>query len=335
MRFPIATLILLGFSTFSARAECIGTNLLDTMPAEQRAQIDAAVSNVPFARGFMWLARKGDQKITIVGTYHFPDPRHQKTMLRILPALRDAAVLYVEAGPEEEAKLTTALERDPDLMVDARGPTLPERLNDKEWQALSEAMAARGMPAAVTSRLRPWYVSMMLGISPCMMTQMQKGMDDGLDQLLVEKAQEMNIPVASLEPWDTVFTLFDDLTPEQEIGMIRTSLPVANHADDYGVTLGDAYFDGDIWAIWEFGRFDAYRNSEMGREEVNSMLNMAQVQMMDRRNQSWIAPLTKAAADAARRGKSVVAGFGALHLPGENGVLRLLEKQGWTIAPLR
>ena len=38
-----------------------------------------------------------------------------------------------------------------------------------------------------------------------------------------------------------------------------------------------------------------------------------------------------AAVDAAGRGKGVVAAFGALHLPGDNGVLRLLERDGWTI----
>lgn len=55
--------------------------------------------------------------------------------------------------------------------------------------------------------------------------------------------------------------------------------------------------------------------------------------MMDKRNESWIAPLTRAArqaADAAPGGQ-VVAGFGALHLPGERGVLRLLEKDGWQV----
>ena len=35
---------------------------------------------------------------------------------------------------------------------------------------------------------------------------------------------------------------------------------------------------------------------------------------------------------AAAQGKPVVAAFGALHLPGETGVLRLLQAEGWTIA---
>ena len=58
---------------------------------------------------------------------------------------------------------------------------------------------------------------------------------------------------------------------------------------------------------------------------------LAQERLMDRRNRAWIAPLTQAAEAAAPKGTEVVAAFGALHLPGEEGVLRLLERDGWTV----
>lgn len=94
----------------------------------------------------------------------------------------------------------------------------------------------------------------------------QGGESGGLDHLLVAEAQDAGTPVRSLEPWDTIFGLFEGLTPEQELDMIRASLPAASYADDYAVTLTDAYFDGDVWKIWEFGRFDAYANSGLSRK---------------------------------------------------------------------
>lgn len=318
----------------AAASDCVGTNLFDTMPPAQRAEIDAAVAGIPYHEGILWRADKGDRTITLVGTYHFGDPRHHAMLTRLGPVIADAAVLFVEAGPEEERRLTEALTADPTLMVDPVGPTLPERLDDRDWALLSKAMADRGTPAVVTSKLRPWYVAMMLGISPCMMRQMSEGGEGGLDHLLVERAEAMAVPVRALEPWDTVFTLFRDLTPAQEIEMIRTALPAAGYADDYAVTLTEAYFAGDIWAIWEFGRFDAYRHSDLTRKQIDAQMDLAQQQLMDGRNRAWIAPLTGAAADAAAGGKGIVAGFGALHLPGEQGVLRLLEKDGWTITRL-
>ena len=116
--------------------------------------------------------------------------------------------------------------------------------------------------------------------------------------------------------------------------MIRAALPAADHADDYAITLTDAYFRGDVWTIWEFGRFDAYAKSGMTRDKVDAQMDLAQTKLMDRRNQSWIPHLTTAADAAGLADRGVVAGFGALHLPGENGVLRLLEKDGWTIKRL-
>lgn len=332
---PVLTALALLLSPLPVTAsECQGRNLFDTMPPGQRAEIEAAVAGVPHHRGLLWRASKGDQVMTLVGTYHFGDPRHDAMLARLEPVIADAAVLLVEAGPEEERKLTEALSADPTLMVDPTGPTLPERLDDPDWAALSAAMAERGTPAVITSRLRPWYVAMMLGISPCMMRQMAEGGADGLDHRLVERAEALDLPVRALEPWDTVFTLFNHLTPAQEIEMIRAALPAAAHADDYAVTLTEAYFAGDVWAIWEFGRFDAYRNSGLTRDQVDAQMRLAKEQLMDRRNRAWIAPLTQAAQDAAQQGKGIVAGFGALHLPGDQGVLRLLERDGWVIERL-
>lgn len=315
--------------------DCVGRNLLDDLPAETREQLDAAVEAVPYHRGLLWRASKGDQRITLVGTYHFQDPRHDAMMQRLEPAFADAAALLVEAGPEEEAQLSEALSRDPSLTVVVDGPTLPERLTPDEWAMLSDAMAARGVPAVLAAKMQPWYVSMMLSISPCVLRGVAENGDvRGLDDLLIEQAEEIDLPVQALEPWDTVFTLFSDLTQAQEEDMIRATLPAAQYADDYAVTMSEAYFGADVWAIWEFGRFDAYDNSGLNRAEVDAQMALAKSRLMDARNESWIAPLEQAAGRAAAEGRSVLAGFGALHLPGEEGVLRLLERRGWTIERL-
>lgn len=330
-----ATLLLFGLALPGLAAECRGRNLFDDMPAARLAELKAATRDIPFHQGLFWRATKAGQTVTLIGTYHFDDPRHGATMAQFGPQIDAAASLLVEAGPEEEARLTRALADDPALLVDATGPTLPERMPDAEWTALWQALQARGLPAVVTSRLRPWYVSMMLGISPCMMQAVkEKGEAGGLDHQLVRRAQAAQVPVRALEPWNTVFTLFQGMTPQEEIDMIRASMPAAEYADDYTVTLTDAYFSGDSWLIWEFGRLDAYDKSGLTRAEVDAQMRLAQEKLMDRRNQSWIAPIEQAASAAAREGKGIVAGFGALHLPGRMGVLSLLQDRGWTITPI-
>lgn len=145
----------------------------------------------------------------------------------------------------------------------------------------------------------------------------------------------MEIPILAVEPWETVFKLFSGLTPEEEIEMVRMSLPTAQYADDYAVTLTDAYFAGDVWTIWEFGRFDAYANTALSHEIIDEQMELGKRRLMDQRNQSWIAPVTTGAeAATAKEGKGVVLAVGALHLPSEDGVLCLPERDGWTIERL-
>lgn len=325
----------LAIAPLAALAECRGTNLLSAMPPARLAAIEAASARVPFHHGLFWQATRGDQRLTLLGTYHFGDPRHAAVMAQFGPEVDAAGALLVEAGPEEEQRLAEAMQRDPALIMDAKGPTLPERMTPEDWTALWQAMEVRGLPAVVTSRLRPWYVSVMLSVSPCMLKAMKANGDSGgLDHALIARAEASGVPVRALEPWDTVFGLFNDMTPKEEIDMIRAAMPAAEYADDYTVTLTEAYFSGDSWLIWEFGRQDAYDHSGLSRAEVDEQMRLAQDKLMDQRNRAWIAPIEAAAADAARSHKGVVVGFGALHLPGENGVLSLLQQRGWTISPI-
>lgn len=332
-----AVTFMLGCGVAAAQASvCEGQNLFQTMAPERLAAIEAATEAVPFRRGLLFRATRGEKEMLLVGTYHFDDPRHAGLLARVAPEIDKAAALFVESGPGEQAQLTEAMTRDPTLMVDPTGPTLPERLTPDEWDTLSQALSDRGIPAIMASRMRPWYVSMMLGISPCMIRQMAEagGVADGLDHKLMDRAESQDLPIRALEPWDTVFSLFDDLTPEQELDMIRANLPAASHADDYAVTLTDAYFEGDVWKIWEFARNDAYENSGLDHAEIDAQLELVQSRLMDDRNRAWIEVLIDGANEASQDGRGIVAGFGALHLPGEAGVLNLLAQEGFRIERL-
>ncbi|WP_245727368.1 TraB/GumN family protein [Paracoccus isoporae] len=331
----IAFVLALSAAALPAAAQCVGQNLIAALPEAQRAEIAQRSAAMPYHRGLYWRARKGAAQITMIGTFHFDDPGHDAIVAALTPVIAEAETLLVEMGPEEEARMKARMEADPGLLVSLDGPTLPERLSQEDWQALSEALEARGVPAVMASRMRPWYAATILSLAPCMMRQMaEPDAEGGLDRQLMDVAQRENVALRALEPWDTVLTIFGGLTPQEEIDLIRYSLPSAAHADDYAVTMADAYADQDVWSVWEFVRLDAYRNSGLTRAEVDAMTAEAQDVLMDRRNRNWIAPLTDAAQDAAADGRAVVAAFGALHLPGENGVLRLLEREGWAIERL-
>ena len=324
----LAVSLLLCLPAGGALAACAGKDLLPTLDATHRAEIAAAVDALAYGRGNAWRATKGDAVIHLVGTYHLDDPRHDAVMERLSPAIDAAGTVLVEAGPEEQAALEAEMMRRPDRLFAMEGPTLPERLEEADWKALSAAMQERGLPGFVAAKMQPWYVAMLLGIPACAMADMA-GDPNGLDTRIIARAAARGIPVRALEPYDTVFTLFDGMAPAEQIDMIRATLAMNARAEDFAVTLTTAYFAEDVRVTWELGRLAALDLPGETPESVDADLAAMEELLMFRRNRSWIPVIEAAAAEGP-----VFAAFGALHLSGQDGVLALLEREGFRIERL-
>lgn len=307
-----------------AQARCAGANLLDALPPAELAALHAAAQAVPYASGNFWRATRGLQTVHIIGTYHFEDPRHEAAFAAATPALASATTLLVEAGPAEAAALDERVAREPGVMTITDGPTLPELLPEAEWQALSAAMRARGMPGFMAAKIQPWFLSMMLGIAPCDMARMETGR--GLDQMLIDAALAREIPVKALEPYDTLFTLFDGMSQADQLAMIRSALAMEPQAEDLSVTLADSYFAEESRLIWEFTKLLTRNAPGMDPAQAARDIALMESALITDRNRAWI-PVILAAAEKG----PVVAAFGALHLAGDQGVLNLLAQEGFTL----
>lgn len=312
-------------------ATCGGRDMMADLTPDQRAKIDAAVAATPYAHGIRWTATKGDARIEIVGTYHLEDERLNATVQSLVPVLHQAAALLVEAGPAEEKALRDAIAADPSLIVDGKGPTLPERLGTADWDRLSAALKRRDILPVMASRFRPEFVATLLSVTPCEKRRLQAdGAQGGVDHRLIAAAQHSGVPILPLEPWQTALAVFDGVDEPDDLNMMRQLLFSEEGEEDYAGTVREAYLRGDIWAVWELLRQGQIVPGldEATLDRLNALI---EDRLMTRRNAQWIEPLTEAAERAAADGKPVLAAFGALHLPGENGVLRLLERDGWTI----
>ncbi len=325
-RLPIFAAALCFLATPLA-AECAGQNLFAQMPAEKLARIEAAADAVPFPRGNTWRATKGDQVITITGTYHFDDPRHLPNLEALTPAIAAASIVLVEAGPDEEKALMDLIAKDPSKIMIMEGPTLLERLPPEVWQDLSAALTLRGIPGFMAAKMQPWYVAVLLSVPPCAMDKMQD--PKGLDGLIIDTAQDLGVPVRGLEPFDTVFRIFDKMSAEETVAMIETTLAVEDRAEDYSATLADSYFAGTSRMIWEYMREESYTLPGYTRERMDAEFAAMEETLIAERNRSWIPVLEITSAKGP-----VFAAFGALHLSGESGVLNLLQAEGFDIQPL-
>ena len=327
MRAAFACLALALLTALPLRAECIGTNLINALPADERAALEARAHAVPFAQGNLWQAHRDGAQITLVGTYHLDDPRHAATLTALGPAVQSASTLLVEAGPEEESALQADVAANPERLILPSGPTPPEALGEDNWQRLSDALRARAMPPFMAAKMQPWYIMVMLSIPACQFAETASA--NGLDKQLIAQAQAAGVPVRAVEPYDTIFTIFDSIASPDQYALLMQAVDAAEAGDDMAVTLSDSYFAGENRLLWEFTKVDAQSRSGLTPEEAERYFALMEEVMISRRNHAWIAPIEAAAAQGP-----VVVAVGALHLPGEAGVLNLLAQNGWTISPL-
>lgn len=327
MKQLLHQLLALLLLTSPLAAQCSGKNLIETLPAAELETLRAAADAAPHAIGNFWAAKRGDEVIHLIGTYHFDDPRHQVTLTALAPWLENAQTLLVEAGPDEEAALKSRLAREPELMVNIDGPTMPEILPPADWARLSQALSDRGIPPFMAAKFRPWYLTMLLGIPACDMANAASA--KGLDAQLIASAQAQGLKIAALEPYDTVFGIFDTMPQQDQVDMITSALAMESKSADMSVTLADAYFAQDSRLIWEFLRAETLKLPDYAPERVQKEFDAMEESLMISRNRAWI-PVIEA---AAKTGPVVVA-FGALHLSGQQGVLHLLEAQGYLVERL-
>lgn len=306
---------------------CVGQNLFDALPAPDQARLEAQASRHPFHEGLLWTATRGDQQITLVGTLHYADPRFAPMFEVLAPVLDGATALLVEAGPEEEAQLQADMAK----LMFSEGATLPERLPEAEWQALGSAMEERGFPRFMASKMQPWFVSLMLAIPICELAEMQAG-QQGLDKQLIDAAHTQDLPRLALEPYDTIFGIFADMPPAEELLALRLALGQAAEAEDMAITMTDLYFAGRTSLIWELAMDHARAAAppELTPAELEAQIVETETLMVTDRNTRWIPVIEGAAANGP-----IMVAAGALHMPGENGVLALLQARGWQIAPFQ
>lgn len=316
---PVLTFILVLLAAPPAAAACMGHNQIELLAADTRAALVARANAAPHAQGNFWQATKGEGTITLIGTFHLDDPRHEATMARTAPLIDAATPELVEAGPQEEAALKDDLARNPALMFTTAGPTLPESLPPETWAALKQVLRHRSVPPFMAARMQPAFLSMILGGPPWAMADIQAG-SLGLDKRIIAHAAGLGIPVEALEPHGTLFTVFDDLTPAGQRDMLYVSLALASQPEDALHTLAESYFAQESRLIWELSRFQAHEGPLLPPEQIDAGFYRMEELLILGCNRAWI-PVITATADCG----PLLAAFGALHLSGHDGVLIFLR----------
>lgn len=317
-----ALLLALGLAG-PAAAACSGANLIEALPPETRAELDAAVAAAAYNEGNFWRAEKPGSIVHVIGTIHIPDPRLDTILEQVRPALAESDVLILEATTAMQADMQRTMTESPEIAFLTEGPSLIDLLGDETWAELAPELEARGVPPFLAAKFRPWLLSMTLAIPQCALAAMTEG-ELGLDARLEAAAAERHIPVETLDDMESVLALLSSGTIEEQVDMLRMTLLVDQDQDAAMVTTLDSYFSGRHRELWEFSRFLA-RDAGVGEDAFDAL----EADLLDGRNTAWAERLP-----GLIDGRDAMIAVGAAHLSGETGVLRALERLGYRLARL-
>ncbi len=271
-----------------------------------------AAAQDPYRHGLLWEihSAKGGEPDYLFGTVHSEDAR----VTRLPPAVADAfegaqhLMLELELGAETMLSLSTSL-----FLTD--GSDLQTLLGESLFRRTAQAMAGFGIPEPVLRMMKPWAVATTL-----MMPKTKTGYF--LDRVLHDQALQMGKKVSGLETAAEQMSVFEEMSLQEQKEMLQSTV---DNLEEIQATLDELialYLQRDLAGMVRLSEASMADQPPALVERMNRQLIVERNHRMTERMLPVLA-----------RGRVFVA-VGALHLPGKEGILALLERRGYRVKAL-
>lgn len=192
------------------------------------------------------------------------------------------------------------------------GQNLSDILGPQLYRRSVEAARQRGVPEVALKLYKPWAVAMLFSMPPVETGQF-------LDLVLYQRALEQGKPVAGLEAVSEQLALFDELPVADQVHLLRDALNNLDRLPIIFQRLLERYLQRDLKGLMTI-------SDQLIPEGDQPFYQRFQARLLDQRNQRMVDRLEPSLAEGG-----LFVAVGALHLPGEQGMLRLLEQRGYRI----
>lgn len=274
----------------------------------------AALADAPYSDARFWrVERAGTAPSYIFGTMHVTDP--------------DVTVLPPEVSRAFDGSQALAVEltMDPATQVVLQGAALTtdvnwidRRLDDRQRRLLADAAGQYQIPVANLRALEPWAVTAMFSFPREELLRQMNGLQP-LDMQLMDKAEASGKRLIALERVEEQIEAFTGYSDKEQIDMLTATLESVGRIDGDFARMKGAYLAGNL--------ADLSALADEGFAELDPGLSgRIQQRLIADRNRHMAERLEP----LLNQGRLFVA-VGALHLPGEGGVLNLLAQRGYRI----
>jgi hypothetical protein len=309
------------------RDKCHGTDMLAETAAKNPqayARIMAESAATKNAGAILWKVEKeGRPASYLFGTVHLTDERVTQLSPAVKSAFGRAKTIAVEVSDLSENATASVIADAAPLVMYTDGRRLDHLLSNTEYDAVKSIIGRSGMPVDMAALFKPWIVTMILSVSDCERSKVQQGARV-LDMKLAEMGKERGLEVIGLETIPAQLQALAAVPEDQQLDMLRASLKFADRANDLMETLVQLYLNRKISAAMPFQIALAH---EAGVSE-QAFVGFQQKLLVERNGKMAVA-----AEPLLERGNAFIA-VGALHLPGDRGLVALFREAGYTVSPI-
>ncbi|MDX2309348.1 MAG: TraB/GumN family protein [Hyphomicrobium sp.] len=306
-------------------SQCGGRDLIEDLKSTDPTLHEKIVSEAETVANddaILWRVEKpGVAPSHLFGTIHLTDARITTLSPAIHSALGESRTVLLEVADITPNGAASAMLEARHLAFFADGRRLNELVGADDYAQLEGLLMRAGIPPTFAPMMRPWLVTLMLASSECERAAAEKG-QPVLDMAIANAAKARGLEIEGLETVKSQLEAMANIPESQQIEMLKAAVRSAPQINDYLETMVRLYLDRRIGATWPLQIAMAARH---GIEA--SAFDGFKSDIVSKRNHG----MHEAAGPYVAKGGAFIA-VGALHLVGDDGLVALLRRDGFTVS---
>ncbi len=244
----------------------------------------------------------------LYGTIHIKDKRVFNFTEATKNALATTSAFAMELNPDS----ISYAELLPLMRLDS-GRSLKTLLSEEDYELVHRVLQEKlGPQAVLLERMKPVFLASMLSLD-----KISADFELSLDEHLFKQAKDAKKKVYGIETAAEQMQAFDVMPLEDQAEMLVEQIRNEAKEDSSTAMMIQAYIDADLDKLMEL-----INESELENDVYEALLTKRNYRMAER--------IIRIA-----REQPVFAAIGSGHLAGDEGVLELLRKEGFTVEPVR
>lgn len=273
---------------------------------------------------FLWEVNDGGTKLYLLGSIHLMRKEMYPLDEKIEASFQNSDILVVEADPSkiDQQKMTELVMQNGFYK---EGESLETKITAELYQKVSETFNNFDTPITQIRKYKPWLICLKLGLMNLEKLGMKSEL--GVDVHFIAKAQEREMEILELESADLQITLLSSFPEEHQIDYLEH---VLNDTEDIERAVND------MIAAWKTGNVDSMNATVKQRilEDADKLPGLRDYynNLFSQRDEHIFQKLiTYLKSDS---GKTYFVIVGAGHLVGKDGLLQMLEDNGYKTVQL-